>query len=228
MLISVFDINIPNFKKENIIHLYMISDWIEPRFLIEEEKAQLKQTFVDAKPFCHLEIQDFFIPEKLNIVLSALAEEKFHDKASDLFQFMQTNDLKHTTNSVLQEFISIIYSQEFIEFMQDITGLLFTPSIVDIAGTLYQDTDYLLCHDDELEGRKIAFLIYLTDLKKDEGGALALYESEKNKPTTISTRIIPTFNSFSFFEVSDISFHEVEEIVKPVQRIAIGGWLHEN
>jgi Rps23 Pro-64 3,4-dihydroxylase Tpa1-like proline 4-hydroxylase len=206
----------------------MIIDWIEPDFLIEEKKKELKQSFQNAKPFPYLEIQDFFISEKLQIVLSALAEEKFNEKASDLFQFMQTNDLKQTNNSVLKEFIDTLYSQEFIDFMQDITGLSFTPDIVDIAGTLYQDTDYLLCHDDELDGRKIAFLIYLSDVEKDEGGALALYENTEGKPTKITQRIHPKFNSFSFFEVSPISFHEVEEIVKPTQRIAIGGWLHEN
>mgnify|MGYP003342408719 CR=1 FL=1 len=41
---------------------------------------------------------------------------------------------------------------------------------VDLFASLYQDTDFLLPHDDKLESRKIAFIIYLSNLEKKDGG----------------------------------------------------------
>ena len=72
-----------------------------------------------------------------------------------------------------------------------------------MAGTLYVDTDYLLCHDDQLEGRKIAYLFYLSDMKETDGGSLNLFASKNRVPTTIERKIIPKFNTFSFQLIKD-------------------------
>ncbi len=205
----------------------VLIDWIQPEYITNDKKENLKHTFLTTKPFCHIVLDEFFIPEKLQIVLAAFGEEPFIEKESDLFKFMQTHDLKNTQNSVLQEFISFLYSPEFITFMQDITGFSLDIQTVDIAGTLYQDTDFLLCHDDELDGRKIAFLVYLSTLTQNDGGSLSLYENKNTKPTRITKKLFPKANSFTFFEVSSTSYHEVEEVLTDSQRIAIGGWYHK-
>jgi len=101
------------------------------------------------------------------------------------------------------------------------------PHVIDISATLYEDTDFLLCHDDQLEGRKIAYFYYLSSLKKKEGGRLNLLAVDQGKPTAIATSIIPTFNTFACFLVSERSFHEVEEVIRDTQRIAISGWFHD-
>jgi Rps23 Pro-64 3,4-dihydroxylase Tpa1-like proline 4-hydroxylase len=77
-----------------------------------------------------------------------------------------------------------------------------------------------------LEGRSIAYVFYLSTLNKSEGGSLGLYSSKNKKPIKIAKRIQPEFNSFIFFKVSDISFHEVEEITSKKSRVSINGWLH--
>ena len=101
-------------------------------------------------------------------------------------------------------------------------GVRLKRNILDLHGSLYKDTDFLLCHDDQLEGRKIAFLFYLSDLTEKDGGALAFY----SKDFRTAKHIIPKFNTFACFEVSPISYHEVQEVVTDKQRIAIAGWFH--
>src|SRR3989344_9386754 len=104
--------------------------------------------------------------------------------------------------------------------MQKITGLKLNGQI-DLFCSLYQDTDYLLVHDDQLKGRKIAFMIYLNDLTEKDGGALALYDNKDKVPNKITKIVLPRLNSFVFFEVSPISFHSVEEVISKKQRIAL-------
>src|SRR3989344_6752066 len=106
-------------------------------------------------------------------------------KQADLFQFSQTNDLVGTKNKILSAFRSILCSPDFLKALSVISGIELKPNTIDIAGTLYQDTDFLLCHDDQLEGRAIAFLYYLSDLDPMEGGRLLLYNSKNKKPSAV-------------------------------------------
>ena len=197
-----------------------INKWVNSKYLKSEKL--LKSTFTKAKPFKNIELKDFFDAVKLVEVVEALILEKFIEKESDLFKFMQTNDLASSNNKVLIEFRAFLCSSAFISFMQNITGLKLKSGAIDIAGTLYRDSDYLLCHDDQLEDRKIAFMIYLSDLAKNEGGSLDLL-STSYKPIV---KIVPKFNTVAFFEVSPVSFHEVSEVLVDKQRLAIGGWFY--
>lgn len=46
----------------------------------------------------------------------------------------------------------------------------------------FLNLDYLLCHDDELEGRRIAFILYFTPVWKPEyGGGLDLFGVDGKK-----------------------------------------------
>lgn len=203
----------------------MLNSWIQPMYTQPKAVANIKKKFKTAKPFRYLELSAFFQEEKLLKVLNALASEKFFEKHSDLFQFKQTADLKDTEQPALKEFIQFLYSKEFIAYMQEVTGFKFTKTM-DVAGTLYQDTDFLLCHDDQLDDRKIAFLVYLSTVEDTDGGALALYDTKGKKPNKVTNRIVPTFNKLAFFEVSKTSFHEVEEVLVQKDRLAIGGWYY--
>jgi Rps23 Pro-64 3,4-dihydroxylase Tpa1-like proline 4-hydroxylase len=60
------------------------------------------------------------------------------------------------------------------DWMQDITGIHLTGQ-VDATCSIYNSTDTLLCHDDELEGRRIAFILYLVrDWMVSDGGTTLL------------------------------------------------------
>jgi len=95
-----------------------------------------------------------------------------------------------------------------------------------MSGSRYDSTDFLLPHDDHLDNRKVAYILYLSkDFTKKDGGAFNLYNSSKNTPTTLAKSIPPQFNSLLLFEVSKKSFHEVSENLSKKSRYALGGWL---
>lgn len=218
----------------------LLSMWINPTYLKPQTISKLKSSFQKAKPYRYLEADEFFNHDKMVAVLKALLAEKFYFKESDLFKFNQTQDLKNTKSKILQEYIAFLYSKDFVAYMQELTGFNYSQT-VDIAGTMYEDTNFLLCHDDQLDDRKIAFLCYMSTVSKTDGGSLALYTYKKVKnkaknskkvkelilPDKIVKQIFPSFNKLAFFEVSEISFHEVEEVVTPgMKRLAIGGWYY--
>lgn len=208
----------------------LLTDWINPIYLQPSTIAKLKKSFATAKPYKYLEANEFFNHNKMIAVLKALLAEKFYFKESDLFKFNQTQDLKNTKSKVLKDYISFLYSKDFVNYMQDLTGFKYSQT-VDIAGTMYEDTNFLLCHDDQLDDRKIAFLAYMSTVEKSDGGSLSLYTSKKKGklflPDKKVKQIYPSFNKLAFFEVSEISFHEVDEVITPdTKRLAIGGWYY--
>lgn len=174
------------------------------------------------QPFLHGEYAHFFNETKLKMVLKALQQEQFVLKQADLFQFAQTQDFLGSQYKALQDFRTFLCSENFISFLERITSLTLKRGVIDMSGTHYQDTDYLLPHDDQLEGRKLAYFVYLSDLEADDGGKLQLLDQKGR----VKAEILPKFNTFAFFEVSAKSYHQVEELVVPKQRLAITGWFH--
>src|SRR3989338_4854486 len=159
-------------------------------------------------------------------LLKALKDKPFELKQSDLFCLYQTKDLISSTNPIINQFRESLSSKEFTTYLTKITNIKIKPNTIDMAGTIYTDTNYLLPHDDQLEKRKIAYIYYLSTLTKNDGGALAFYNSKHNQPTSITKRIKPVFNTLILFPVTTTSFHEVEEVITNKQRIAISGWFH--
>jgi len=185
----------------------------------------MKTQFISNYPYKHIIISNFLSDKKAKELLRALKKEKFEEKDSDLFQFRQTQELKYSKNKTIREFYRFFGSREFLNSIGKIMGKKLRKS--DMAGTLYIDTDYLLCHDDRLEGRKIAYVYYLSeDFKEKDGGAFVLFDSKNKKVTKAAKKYYPKWNSLLLFEVSKKSWHEVEEVVGNKKRYAIGGWFH--
>lgn len=190
-------------------------DWVSPFYL--KNVGSLKKDFKSAKPFPHLVLPNFF--KNAKELKSALLKEKFHYQNSDLFQFYQTNDCIKAKTGVVQDFNKFFGSKEFLSFISEITGKKLTS--IDMSGFIYGDTDYLLPHDDRLEGRKIAYVVNLSEnFTEENGGALVLFKEKK-----VVKRIAPKFNTLTIFEVSNKSLHEVEEVVD-AKRVSFAGWFH--
>ena len=191
----------------------------------EAEIAGLRKKFNSAKPFEHAIIENFFV--NYQAIVRDLKKEKFIAKDTDLFSFKQTNNLAYAKTKGAKEAVSDFSSKEFSELIGKITGMKLKKGAVDLFGALYQKTDYLLCHDDELEGRKIAFIVYLSQsFEKKDGGSLVLMESKGTHPTKKVIAYPPLRNSLAMFKVSRKSWHEVEEVLSSKKRYSIGGWLH--
>lgn len=60
-----------------------------------------------------------------------------------------------------------------------------------------------------------------------DGGALNLFTTdEKGEPAAVGKSLIPKWNSFTFFRVSPVSWHEVSEVTSKKTRVSISGWFH--
>ena len=210
----------------SIITNKSFQEWVHPQYRNKSKLEELKKKFQGNSPFPHLQLQDFFNEQKLASILKALMKEQFLEKESDLFKFMQTADLNVSEVPEIQEFKDFLARKEFINFIEAITGIKLKTGSIDLFGSLYQNTDFLLPHDDQLEGRKIAFMIYLSNIEPKDGGKLIFYKTKGSIPREEEKAIIPQWNTFVFFKVSEKSFHEVEEVITNKQRIAIGGWFH--
>lgn len=192
----------------------------------KQDILKMSGKFKKAKPFPHVLIENLLSEDDAKRLQSALQNEVFTEKDSDLFHLWQTSDLESAKQPTLQEFYSFLKSREFAEFMRRLTGIAVEPSALDVAGSLYKDTNYLLCHDDKVEDRKVAYIYYLSeDFGEDDGGALALLEDVKGKPGKVAKRYYPQWNSLMVFAVSSRSWHAVEEVIGKKSRYAIGGWL---
>ena len=176
------------------------------------------------KPFPHFFILNFYPHKGAELLLKILKQQQFSVLNSDLFTFLQTKDL-----AAAKEFKTItekLLSTEFLTTIESQTNTKLSSTKLDLFGSIYKNTHHLLPHDDQLEGRAVAFIYYLSTLKEKDGGALALYASRNGKPTTVATRIQPTFNTFVFFPVTTTSFHEVEEVITDTERVALSGWFY--
>eukprot|EP00108_Taenia_solium_P003876 TsM_001063000 transcript=TsM_001063000 gene=TsM_001063000 len=131
-------------------------------------------------------------------------------------------------------------AHDMLQWMKAVTGADLDGGEVSSTISLYEPNDYLLCHDDELERRRIAFIIYLVPEDWNvatDGGALELYESgpipECNvvppdsgdyHPWRVVCSLPPSRNCLAFFEVCSRSFHQVAEVIGKRDRLSIHGW----
>eukprot|EP00118_Oscarella_pearsei_P013781 m.113866 g.113866 ORF g.113866 m.113866 type:complete len:446 (+) comp37467_c0_seq2:320-1657(+) len=118
-------------------------------------------------------------------------------------------------------------SSECHSWLTEVTGIQLTEQI-SATFSKYNHLDTLLCHDDELEGRCIAFILYLVpDWCDEDGGLLGLFNTTDGHPDRIVQSLIPQWNTFVFFEVSPVSFHQVSEVLSESKtRLSISGWFH--
>src|SRR5574341_851474 len=196
----------------------MNMNWVNPVYL--KNVKGLKKQFSANKPFPHLVLGNFFAG-KISKVAKALLNEKFVEQNSDLFQFQQmTTDCSKATQPAVREFYKFFSSKEFIKLVSEITGIKL--KFIDMSAFIYDDTDYLLPHDDRLSGRKIAYVVQVGDnFTKEDGGALQLFKNRK-----IVKSIPPRFNTLTIFKVSSTSWHQVQEVLSDKKRISFAGWFH--
>lgn len=199
---------------------------------------------VYCQPFPHMILRHVIKDETLlsearrEVLTSAI-----HVKSSDLYQFQQTEGLlgrgvkkfDSSTISSSRQTLDILsealYSEYWVNCIRKISGIDdLDQNPIDLSGQCYRKTDHLLCHDDRLEGRRLAFILYLVDEEWNEmdGGHLELFSvDDYGQPTKVSNRILPVFNSFVIFEVSTLSYHQVMEVLSSdKQRLSLSGWFH--
>src|SRR3989344_7420293 len=125
--------DLKNFLKDK-----SLNEWINDKYLDFNNLEELRKLFLENKPFSYLELKDFFNENKIIKILKSLSKEEFHERESDLFKFMQTEDFKLIKNKTLNDFRKFLLSDEFISLIKFITEFKLINKI-DMSGSLYQN-----------------------------------------------------------------------------------------
>ena len=177
-----------------------------------------------ATPFPHLVIDDASLdPEAL---LSLLEEEAVARYEGDLFAFEASTPEPRSAElrRVRDEFAAALAAP-----LSRITGK--PVSRVDMRAYAYRPGHYLLPHTDHQDGlaRRLAYAYYLPSPDEPAGGELELFACEVSAgeitATTSATLIEPRGNRLAVFDVSDVSLHQVREVLDGL-RISIAGWFY--
>ncbi|KAJ2487110.1 putative component of NuA3 histone acetyltransferase complex [Coemansia sp. RSA 2320] len=205
-------------------------------FTIAEPTGGSGQGSIIAHPFHTGKLLNVFPPTFLHGLKSELGSLNWHERSNDLYSFHQTDDLALNGHHHIKALRDYMAGEEFVTFMENITGTRLTRGYLDLAAQRYKKGNHLLCHDDDVHrgklARRIAYIIYLVDdqWSVDDGGALGLFGNDHNKhPTEVLSRITPEFNSLGFFLTGLISYHTVEEVTvndPSRERWSVTGWFY--
>ncbi|KAF4111186.1 prolyl 3-hydroxylase OGFOD1 [Onychostoma macrolepis] len=183
---------------------------------------------LDCEPFPHCQITHFLQSESFVESLQAeLLQLNFNSKSNDLYKFQQSDDLRERKEHHISQIRSVIFG-EFRVWLSEVLQVDLEAT-VDISCAKYEHTDVLLCHDDELEGRRVAFILYLVPpWQVKDGGTLDLFSTDEHcQPVSVVKSLLPCWNSLVFFEVSPVSFHQVAEVLSEEKsRLSLSGWFH--
>jgi Rps23 Pro-64 3,4-dihydroxylase Tpa1-like proline 4-hydroxylase len=180
-------------------------------------------------PFFQFFKDDLLSPHDLEFVKDTVRKADYNIRASDLFNFSQTKELKGSMEKVYKLLHSKYFDDHFIESLEEVCGVPLERRF-DTSFQKYGKNDYLLTHDDLLENRAFAYVLYLVDehWSLDDGGCLALLDCDyRANPRYIVDRIIPKLNRLAIFQVSQKSFHYVEEVLSSTShRYSLTGWFY--
>ena len=205
----------------------------------------LQQNYDDAKPFPHVSFPNFLVDTEeandinkcfLHPLLNELMNLNYNVKSNDLYDFFQSDDMNQL-NPVDFPFTcrlrELLYSEAMIKLVENLTKTSLDKNKVDMSAAIYRNGGYLECHDDKLDSRSVAYIIYLVDedWSEADGGALELLEMNEDDHESeplhhVGKKCIPKWNSFTFFKVCDQSYHRVAEVTSSKPRLTISGWYH--
>lgn len=165
-----------------------------------------------AQPFPHV-ILDDFVPA--TPILELLDDEAVERQEGDIFSFEASGDLRALGAS---------FGEALAAPFARITGKPVTRA--ELRAYAYRPGHYLLPHSDHQDGlaRLLAFAYYLPTPEPPVGGELELYRCSAD--TTESALLIePRPNRLVVFDVSDVSLHQVREVLAGL-RLSLAGWFY--
>lgn len=181
-----------------------------------------------SKPFRICRISNIFKNERFIENLKCELENYDHKrKVTDLYQFEKTDDLCRASDYCSQMLYKS-FQKDLASWMECNTNIKLNKTI-SMSSARYYETDYLLCHDDNMGDRRIAYILYLSKgWTEEDGGALELFDTDADgSPNKVVRSLIPEYNSLVFFEVVDNSYHQVAEVITDDKcRWSVNGWFH--
>lgn len=178
-----------------------------------------------------LDCKDLISTSDAFLLREALLTMPFKKKSCDLYMFSQSSDFIRSPR--LRKPVEV---EQFLILLKKIKqqiaiylGKTFN-NMISASCSKYDHGDYLLCHDDRVDDRSVAFIYYLNyDWLPEWGGTLDIYSVDSmNSATEIVQNINPDFNSMIFFPVERYTYHQVAENISTFSRISINGWFHSD
>mmetsp|Transcript_22947 Transcript_22947/g.40648 ORF Transcript_22947/g.40648 Transcript_22947/m.40648 type:complete len:496 (-) Transcript_22947:114-1601(-) len=189
-----------------------------------------KEAFASSLPFPHWSMENVVEQSVLEDLQEEVMKLEFFPKENDLFSFLQTDELASRAEGCLKSVVDSLYSKTFRDLVSKVTGAPTLNAKIDLTSSVYTFTNNLLCHDDELSTRRVAYILYLVDddWSVEDGGTLDLFTVDKDfQPNGMYKRIVPKRNTMIMFEVSKRSYHQVAQVLSDSKwRVSIGGWFH--
>lgn len=189
-----------------------------------------RRSYVLAGVYPVVILPSFLTPEAYVRVYSALETEvRYEEKRADLYRFYQTADLKDgglLGSQAIKELHKSLLS--WVPFVEKVIGRPLSRRLLDLSSQRYCKNEYLLGHDDRLDSRRVAFVLYFLP-EALEGGSLEFYPTDwKQRPLHCGRAQAwhPKDNHIAFFEVGKDSHHQVAEVFSG-KRISVAGWLHD-
>ena len=217
--------------KHSIISEHMFESEFQEIFCKHwHERTPIKTPEIEviAEPFRVCRITNFLKDEEfMDEIKNELLDVKSRRNSIDLYQFEQSNDLAKADSENLKTLYQT-FQTDMATWLEKNTKIDLNKT-VSMSSSCYSDTDYLLCHDDNLADRRIAFILYLSkNWTEEDGGALDLFDTDENGlPRDVVKSLMPEYNSIVFFEVVNNSYHQVAEVTSADKsRWSLNGWFH--
>jgi hypothetical protein len=191
-----------------------------------DDEAQLARTWATARPFPYLVLDDFVREASLAELLAVVEEEPILDYRGDIFAFEASAPEPRT--EALRE-LREGFAAALAPRLARITGKPLARA--DLRAYAYRPGHYLLPHSDHQEGvgRSLAFAYYLPSPEPPTGGELELFEvvreGQEVVATTSAQLVEPRANRLVVFDVSDVSLHQVREVLSGL-RPSLSGWFY--
>lgn len=190
------------------------------------DAAVARVAWRSATPFPHLVVDELLADDALPGLLEILEEEPVERYEGDIFAFDATAPVPRTPDFAA---VRDAFAGTLAPALSRITDKVVTR--VDMRAYAYRPGHYLLPHSDHQAGleRAIAFAYYLPSPDPPTGGELELYDCaivDGELASTTSARLIePRGNRLVVFDVSDVSLHQVREVLSGL-RISLAGWFY--
>ncbi len=177
------------------------------------------QLYLNAKPYPHIILDDFFPKEIADQLETACRNQRPNNDVSNLVHQNKKFELRdhNLMNIELLELLSFFHSSRFLKFLEQISninGLIPDPHLeggglhsTKNGGFLHMHTDFNFNESLSLF-RRINILYYMnTGWKKDWKGDLFMSTNPGKEKLKDMKFISPIQNRLLIFETSDISFH---------------------
>jgi hypothetical protein len=187
-----------------------------PLVRMRELAQSARSSYVAAKPYPHLVIDNFFVPEILEDVLEEfprpgeIAWQKFDNAQEIKLASAAEASFGPTTRLLLYH----LNSKTFLDFLSAVTGienLIADPGFeggglhqIVSGGKLGVHVDFNKHREYNLD-RRLNLLVYLNkDWNESYGGHLELWDRAM---TRAEAKVLPTFNRVMIFGTTDYTYH---------------------